>query len=307
MGHFLSEGMREKARVRRTILQCMFLCPVLLLIFSGTVLSEEASKKSVTDENLVVFLADSHVGPEAPKADRSKNNNAQFAEACRQILSLRPRPAAVIFAGDLSLGSGEKEDYLWAKPFLTQFESAGIPFYFLFGNHDNRDNIYSVFPQFQQKNPQLAGRLVRKLVMQRADFLLLDSGAEADKKTLGTEQIQWVKKELDGYKKTNKPVFIVSHYPPEELGLPEICQEIPSLKACIYAHQHQFRDNIKSKPATLGLQSSAYTADKSKHYGFSYMKMDRWEFVLRPVTFNPDDVWSRRPIVFKISPNEVQR
>ncbi len=246
------------------------------------------------DENLVVFLGDAYLGAEA-------GNIEKFQNAARLILDLRPRPAMIVFTGNLA-AHGTESEYELAKPVLRQFADAKIPVRFLLGDADRREVLFRVFPEYGPPGTLVPGRNVGVFEHPRADFLLLDTAAkEASEGALDDGQKKWLGDRLQECAAAEKPCFIVSHHPPQHLGVTELLVGNTGFLAWIHAHEHRWADRARDLPRTLGLQSVAYSADGEPHEGFCMLKLDKWEFVFRPVTYDQDDVWARRVAVFRLN------
>jgi hypothetical protein len=242
------------------------------------------------DENLVVFLADPHVG-----ANDSTGNLQRFKTFCDRILAMKPRPAAVVIAGDLASSQGDRKDYEALKPILNQFDAAGIRWRVCLGDTDRREAFCGVFPQFTAKGSPVPGRLVEVLQLPRADFILLDTLQEGTScGALDDAQREWLKKRLATYQTSGKRFFVVAHHPVNELDIAPLLEKSSSCVGWISGHEHRWKQDAKSVPKRFSLQSTAYAPDASTRCGFTYLRMDRWEFVFRPVSANPDDLWERR-------------
>jgi hypothetical protein len=250
--------------------------------------------KSGRDENLVVFLSDPHVGAVGTNGEKAKNNLDQFKVFCDRIRAMKPRPAAVVIAGDLAFARGSKEDYELLKPILKKFDDAAISWKVCFGDADRREAFFEVFPQFKEKKPPAPGRLVEVLELPRADFILLDTLQEGKLDgAIDPAQREWLQKEVEKHQKSGKRFFVVSHHPANTLDIGSLLKQTPSCLGCISGHEHLWKRNAKSDPIGYSLQSTAYAPNNSTRCGFTYLKMDRWEFVFRPVSLNQDDLWER--------------
>ena len=251
--------------------------------------------KSVRDEHLVILLSDPHAGVDGSNGETPKENLQQFKVFCDRILSMKPRPAAVIVAGDLAFAEGTRKDYDSLKPILQQFDDAGIPWRACLGDTDRRDAFWEVFPQFKARATQVAGRLVEVLELPRADFILLDTLQEGTASGgVDDAQREWLKKEVEKHRQSGKRFFVVSHHPVNEPDIKSLLERSPSCVGWISGHEHLWKQDAKSALKRYSLQSTAYAPNASTRCGFTYLKMDRWEFVFRPVSSNPDDLWERR-------------
>ena len=121
------------------------------------------------DPNRVALFADLH-------ATTDKNNphqRAGLAACIRDVLVLNPRPANVLFYGDLSFNHGDTNDYRLLKELVKPLEDNGIRWSACFGNHDRREPFFAVFPEHRAATA-VPGRLVSRIETPHADFILLD-------------------------------------------------------------------------------------------------------------------------------------
>lgn len=162
------------------------------------------------DDELTLFLSDIHL---QTHPDRAYAFTAPlFARRVDEILALNPRPRRIIVLGDLVFDHGELESYRFLSEKIAPLQAAGIEVILGMGNHDRRRNFLSVFPEYEAKSP-VKGRIVRKVDLNHADFLLLDSlmgnegpvGAE-----LGAAQEEWLAGEIAAAK---RPFFVGAHHP----------------------------------------------------------------------------------------------
>ena len=244
------------------------------------------------DEHLVVFLADPHVGAQAGEP---QENLAQFQAFCDRIAAMRPRPAAVVLAGDLAFDQGTKDDYACLKHVLQKFDAAGIPWRACFGTTDRREAFFEVFPQCAGTTSQIPGRMVGVVETPRADFILLDTLQEGKAEgAIGDRQRQWLQEQLERYRQSGKRFFVVSHHPAAELDAASLVARAPTCVGWISGRDHMWKQDTESVPKQFHLQSTAYAPNAWTRRGFTYLKMDAWEFVFRPVSPDTNDLWERR-------------
>ncbi|MDO4570782.1 MAG: hypothetical protein Q4D38_10385 [Planctomycetia bacterium] len=228
------------------------------------------------NENRIVFLSDVFC-PSAP--GESAFCLEKLKQSCEKILALRPRPAAVFFVGNLAPAGASEEDYLALKPTFRAFEEAKIPLRFVLGEWDSRAAFEKVFPEYSFDT-------VAVFSTPRADFILLND--DSDESLAKARQLAEERKD--------KNHLIVSATP-----LPNAAQIAPSARACIHGGGRLFREDKNAQPLHLSLPSPVSSADGAPHEGFCYLQMDKWEFVFRIVTNDPDDVWARRPVVLRFA------
>lgn len=193
---------------------------------------------SAFDDNLVCIISDLHTNPGGYQPGR-------LERTVTDILRLNPLPRNVFALGDLAYLTGKQEEYVRMKEILAPIETAGIRLTLAMGNHDRRAPFAEVFPTHAAAS-ELPDRYVYVVETPRADFIVLDSlqeGPDLDKwitpGALDEGQLAWLKGRLDAYKE--KPVFVMSHHPLDEIGIKELLLDCPSCCGYIHGHNHLWR------------------------------------------------------------------
>ncbi|MDD3470550.1 MAG: metallophosphoesterase [Thermoguttaceae bacterium] len=211
------------------------------------------SAKSV-DPNLIVWFSDTHV-PADVNEEINKTCPAQnLIQAMGRVVAMNPRPAAVCFCGDTVKLEGKVEDYRTFRQIVSVLDTAGIPWFVAFGNHDNREAFYEVFPEKKPTTVYAPDHLITIVETPYADLILLDSLIRTNYTPgeFGKEQIQWIKNELARRKegKEAKSVYFAAHHPlvpgksEEHSGLWDtdfflnVVVDDPEVKGYIFGHSH---------------------------------------------------------------------
>ena len=201
-------------------------------------------KKDGFDENLVVIISDLHTNP-------GSYQPARLERTIADILALRPRPRNVIVLGDLAYLTGKPSEYALLKQILAPLEGTGIRLTMAMGNHDRRTNFTEAFPEYAAAS-LMKDRFVFVVETPRADIILLDSLQESDDPTtwitpgaLPDNEKEWLKEKLASY--TDKPVFVTSHHPINEVGIKDILLASPTCCGYIHGHDHVWRDGWVKK------------------------------------------------------------
>ena len=107
------------------------------------------------DDNLVVLVADPHVFPGTIKRAKGfeRETLSPFTNMVHQVTTMNPRPAALLFLGDL-VEQPKIEAYQLLKRLLSPVNKAKIPCYFILGNHDQAATFYKVFPEWKKKTSE---------------------------------------------------------------------------------------------------------------------------------------------------------
>jgi hypothetical protein len=248
------------------------------------------------DENVVALFADLHVTNDT----NNPHQRAGVEQRVREVLALNPRPANVLFYGDLAFNRGETNDYRLLKELVKPLEEAGIRWSAAMGNHDRRAAFLSVFPGRQGEPPLVPGRLVSLVKTPHADFILLDSSLEGPVNG-GVDDAQraWLQEALAH---AAKPVFVGAHHSLGETGLGGLLTSSTFGAGYIYGHNHLWRPQTQGGVETLCLPSTGHWGDigyvlvKLSQDGAEFTLCQRDYYIPRPAA-KPEDVkpeWKQR-------------
>ncbi len=136
-------------------------------------------------------------------------------EACLADINRGHGDAAFcVVTGDLA-DRGEIEAY---RDFRRCFAALDLPCVYLVGNHDDRDNFVSVFPDVPRDEN---GFVQSVLDRDEGVFLFLDT-LEADRHdgVYCAQRLAWLRKRLDEAR--GRPVYLFMHHPPFVIGIPSM-------------------------------------------------------------------------------------
>lgn len=158
---------------------------------------------------LLAQLSDSHIGADWEGADPRRS----LAAVVDAVLSLRPRPDAVLVSGDLA-EHGSDAEYEVARELLGRL---GAPLHVLPGNHDRRDGLRRHFgaPGSGDEPIRYAADL-GPLRLVALDTLR----PGADSGELDAGQLAWLDAELSRAPAT--PALLAMHHPPVTVGIPAL-------------------------------------------------------------------------------------
>lgn len=233
----------------RQIARRSFLAGGAMAIGGWVFLSGKADAADKADPNRFVLMADIHVCADRTKVERGCNPDETFQQAVKDILELKPRPAALIVAGDCAYLHGRPVDYVALNGFLDPLRDAGIGIFLAMGNHDNRNAFQKAFPGAAiLSGPSLNDRKAGVVETDHADWFLLDSldKSSSSPGLLGEEQLKWLAERLD--KNPSQPALLVAHhglrFMPEDRLLADsdaflkVISPRKQVKCFFYGHTH---------------------------------------------------------------------
>lgn len=248
------------------------------VLLPGRLLGAE-SESVPTDPNRFALLADTHVceAPDRVQSGIKPVENFRLARA--EVLALRPRPAAVIVAGDCAFNEGLPGDYATLAAEVRPIREAGIPLWFALGNHDHRGNFYAAFPDARPKRaPPVTDKHVALVHSPHADWLLMDSLQKTNYTPgrLGEEQLKWVAGALDA--RPDRPALLVAHHNPDDApktsGLEDTGPLLETLKgrkqarAYVYGHTHTWRHAKDGGLHLINVPTLVWVFDKAQPRGW---------------------------------------
>ena len=161
---------------------------------------------------IIAQITDCHVGERGSPFDDQFESGAHLGAAVRHIMTMDPQPDVVIATGDL-IHEGQREEY---EHFSEMLSPLSIPVYLIPGNHDDRDNMRSVFADHDYLP---AGQFLQYSVdEQPLRLVFLDTliPGETGGELCG-ERLTWLAEKLDA--EPNRPTFIAMHHPPFLTGI----------------------------------------------------------------------------------------
>ncbi len=218
-----------------------------LALQTRNILNADTQNTSATSPKRIVFLADTHIGPDVPKHAENLRTLLQ------EILTLNPRPSHIFILGDLVSTYGKSEEYVEFRDLMEPINGSGIPWYIVVGNHDTRERMFEVMPGKKMEIASIPGKQVGIVKTECVDFVILDSRmddtraymAEKEKYperqpwdgTMETESIAWLRETLTDYP---KPVFVLAHHPLQQTKIGALLAEFPCVVGYLFGHNHQY-------------------------------------------------------------------
>jgi 3',5'-cyclic AMP phosphodiesterase CpdA len=136
----------------------------------------------------------------------------RLRQALRDIRANQADAEWLIFSGDLT-HRGEPEAYALLRDILDQ--ETVIPYRLMIGNHDNRDNFRSIFPD----QPVDDNGFVQSVIDYDSCRLIMLDTVEHGKHTghMDEARLSWLKDRLA--EALDKPVYLFFHHPPFDIGM----------------------------------------------------------------------------------------
>lgn len=157
---------------------------------------------------LIAQITDVHLGFDPD--DPAEFNRRRLDQVLHRIGTLHPRPEVLIVSGDLT-DKGDADSYRRIKVAL---KPCPFPVYCCMGNHDNRDNFSTYFPDV----PVVGGFIQYVVEDQPLRLIVLDTLEEGRHGgAFCTERAGWLSDRLA--EDRARPTVIVLHHPPIATGI----------------------------------------------------------------------------------------
>jgi 3',5'-cyclic-AMP phosphodiesterase len=270
------------AHTRRSFLRSLALGGGAMAVLSPESWSA-AADAGAADQNFFALLSDTHI-PERPDVTaRGVNMTDNLQQVIKEIAALPIRPANLLVNGDCAYLKGLPSDYANFASCVAPLPELGIDLHVTMGNHDDRQPLYDALTSLKPAAPAVMSKHVSVVESEFANWFLLDSLFRVNLVTgeLGTEQLEWLNKQLHKY--TNKPAVIVSHHnpqfePPTE-GKPwggiadtkqlfDVLEAHAQVKAFIFGHTHTWKIASQGKITTINLPPVAYVFSDGQPNGW---------------------------------------
>lgn len=257
-----------------TFLMLVFWC-VGVLVFAGEPIP--------TDDNLFILVSDTHISHEGPIVVSEKlsfDSEALFKRLVKDVLEMNPRPAAVIFLGDLIHRGTADTPYEMLREMLLPWDDAGIPYFLTLGNHDQPWRFFKIFPQWKEK--MVPGCCAWGVSFKNIDFLALET-TDYSNGWYGVHpkvQKDWLEAQLA---KQTRPVFLCGHHDWE------LMREKPDMKnthiqGWICGHRHDFSTKVYPDGVReLRVPTAAHAGTPNSGYLLMRVTEDGYQFTFVPL------------------------
>jgi Icc protein len=228
----------------------------------------------------LALLSDTHTPADRKNEYRGFRPWENLQKAVQEVAEIRPH--AVLLNGDGARQEGLPGDYRELRSSLEPVASFA-PIYIGLGNHDDRTNFSSAFPNLQRIRANVADHHV--LVVDEAfmRIVLLDSLLYTNKTAglLGHKQRVWLTQFLAS--SSSKPTIIFVHHTlGDEDGelldarrLLEICEPHKEVKAIFYGHSHVWELKQREGLHLVNLPAVGYNFKDADPIGWVDATFDR--------------------------------
>jgi hypothetical protein len=239
-----------------------------------------------SDPGSWVLFSDVHIAGDPVFKAREINMTEHFNTASQQVLRLPQAPAGLFITGDCAYNSGQPEDYRQLARLLDRVRVQNIPVHLALGNHDDREQCASCFPDGKRLPGSPPGKRVSWLPTKHVNWLMLDSLEKTlvTPGLLGSEQLAWLARTLDANRR--KPAVVLVHHNPgleggnmglkDTVALMEVLRPRKQVKAYIYGHTHAWKvEQDASGLHLINLPPVAYVFREGDPSGWVHAAIDR--------------------------------
>lgn len=193
----------------------------------------------------IALISDTHIHTDPTNEYRGFRPSENLKTTVEQIL--KREFACTLLCGDAARANGQKTDYERLKEFVTPLQNK-MPMHIALGNHDDRDNFWSVFHANTDAKPLAGKKHVSVIDFGSQRWVVLDSLMYVDKVPgfLGEEQRDWLDKLLS--ENPAMPTILMVHHTlgPHDGELLDaerliaIAHKHSNVHGIIFGHSHQW-------------------------------------------------------------------
>jgi len=235
-------------------------------------------EETSTDPHRFALLSDTHIAADPKAHDRGVVMAENLKRVSNEVVTLAPKPAAVLVNGDCAYHTGETADYETFLGLIRPMREHGLPMHLTLGNHDDRDRFWATLPQSEEHAKPLPHRQIVVSEAPRANWIMLDSLDKTNHTPglLGPKQIDWLRSALDERK--DKPAIVLVHHQPDQRKLASGLLDTKALldvvlprkqvKALLYGHTHEWDVTRRDELHCINLPTVAYVFAKGQPSGW---------------------------------------
>jgi len=183
------------------------------------------------------------------------------------------------------------------KELYKPLSDAGIPLHVAMGNHDNRANFVEAFPEVKDlRDTAVEEKLVYVVRSPYADLYILDSLKAGAAGTLGKEQIEWLKTNLDAA--PDYPAILFLHHGPgaklessplsDATALVDAISDQDQVASIVFGHTHTWTNRDLEGIKLLNMPPVAYKFGQGKPLGWVDMRLTDEGVTYKLNTLDPE-------------------
>ncbi len=194
----------------------------------------------------ILQISDFHLRGDGRLSFRVVDTRACLEAAARHLLALAQKPDMMVITGDLA-DNGDEHAYHMLRDALSPM---GCPIYAVPGNHDRRDRMRAILPEWCPENPGTAPCLCYAVECGGTRCLMFDTMSPGSHSGhIPAACADWLERELQSHAGT--PTLVFMHHPPFVTGmgamdepyenverLRAICGQAPWARLCC-GHMHR--------------------------------------------------------------------
>ncbi|MDB4796792.1 metallophosphoesterase [bacterium] len=221
----------------------------------------------------MALLSDTHTPADPANGYRGHSPIDNLKRIVPQVVQRRPE--GVIVNGDAARLTGELEDYAVFKELVQPMREVA-PIYVGLGNHDHRENFFSVIEKDSPHSQDIAKKHVLVIEHPAVRLVVLDSLLYVNKTAglLGQAQRAWISEFLEG--SDRRPiVFFVHHTIGDRDGdlldsgrFLEMLETHKNVKAIFYGHSHRYEFKNHSGIHLINLPAVGYNFNDREPVGW---------------------------------------
>lgn len=165
----------------------------------------------------LIQLSDTHLRGDGKLAFRVADTKKALDECVNHLINLEQKPDVIVVTGDLADGG----DWGAYQIFHAAFKTLGIPVYVLPGNHDKRDRILDIMPEFCPADKAIEPYLCYTVEGYPIRIVMLDTMRPGKHMGFFDEPAQvWLDKTLS--ENMEKPTIVFTHHVPFKTAMEEM-------------------------------------------------------------------------------------
>jgi 3',5'-cyclic-AMP phosphodiesterase len=241
----------------------------------------------------IALLSDTHIHGDPHHEYRGFYPYENLKKAVEQVVG--GEFTCSLLCGDAARLDGTKEDYLRLQELVKPL-SDKMPLHMALGNHDDRNNFWSVFGAGDTARPLAGKKHVTVIDFEEQRWIVLDSLMYVDKTPgfLGEEQRNWLSQYLENH--GDLPTILMVHHTlgPRDGELLDaerliaIAQKHSHVKGIVFGHSHHWHIEKTGQLWFINLPALGYNFADTEPVGWVTAELSRnsLQLKLNPIAGN---------------------